>query len=157
MGVNRIDDVQRDLALKAAMDMARQCVGEDRQGGVIPALLPLSRFSDYHWQKVAEACVSGWIVERSRQLTRERLGDESTFLAFGEEPEPATLGPVAAVLPQLGDFVERRGLADKPVGAWGREDIILFARWCADLIAWAETARDERPTDPAVNEVLMAG
>jgi hypothetical protein len=157
MGVTNIDDIQRELAIRAAIAMARSVVGEDRQGGMIPALLPVAKLSDQHWRKMAEAFVSGWIIERSRQLTRERLGDEATFLAMGEEPEPASLGPVAAVLPQLGDFVERRGLADMPIGGWGRDDIILFARWCADLVVWAETARDERPTDPVINETLMAG
>ena len=154
--VSNIEDQERALCVAAAIAMAREVIKDERGGGFVAPSTRLDMLSDWQMNKLAEAFISGWIIERGRLLTKDRL-NEQRFLAMGEEPEPYTLGVCQAVLPDLGDFVEKRKLADLPIGAWSKTDITLFVRWTADLVAWAETQRDERPTDPDTNHVLMAG
>jgi len=129
-------------------------------------LNPNSKFgtlSDFEWNKLTTAVVSGWIVARSKQLTAERFWEEESFLAMGEVPEPVQLGVVAAILPGLGDFVAKMNMTDRPIGEWTKEEILLFVWTAAELVNDARTARDERPGPLVADEVhpsddlLMAG
>lgn len=110
-------------------------------------------------RKLVEAIVSGWIVERSRQLVADRL-NEAFFLATGDAPEPFELGPCAAALPALGNLAEKMGLVDLPLGAWSKDQILQFIFTATELVSEARAARDERP-GPMPNEipgdVMMAG
>jgi hypothetical protein len=150
-----IQDYERTNCIAAARDMVREVVKEGTGGGFVPPTIRLCDLRDWHWQKIVEAVTSGWIIERSRQMTKDRL-NEAIFLGMGEEPEPFTLGAVQAILPDLGKFIEQMDLKG-PIHSWSKLEITLFVRRAADLVQWAETQRDERPTDPNVGEVLMAG
>ena len=146
-GVSQIDSVEREAAITAAIAMARDVIGDSRGGGMVPPSARLEALSDWQWRKLAEAVVSGWIIERSRQLTAERFACEDAFLAMGHEPEPASLGPCAAILRPLGDFVEKRGLSAKPSAPGAARTSCSSPGWTTDLVTWAETARDERPSE----------
>jgi hypothetical protein len=150
-----ISDVQRAAAMTAAIRYGKELVAQG--DGFIPPQMQFGRLTERQWEKLAEAITSGWIIERSKQLTAERIGSEMHFLATGRDPEPSSLGNVAAILPALGGIVEERGLTDKTIGEWTKEDVLLFVYHAHDLICRAETLRDERPTEPEVGRTLMAG
>lgn len=146
---------ERDQAYTAAIRFGRDVIGEG--SGYLAPGAKLGSLSEFEWRKLAENVVSGWIIERSRQLSSERIFDETAFLAEGSEPEPSGLGHCAAILPMLGTFVEQRGLTDLPIGEWSKRDVILFVFNCADMVFRASIARDERPTDPDIGRTLLAG
>lgn len=155
MGVVSISTDERELCTASAVDMVRRVIGDEPGGGFVPPTIRLCDLRDWHWHKIVEAVTSGWIIERSRQITIDRF-NEPNFLAMNEEPEPFSLGAVQAILPELGQFVESMGLKG-PIHTWSKLEITLFVRRAADLAAYAETVRDERPTDPQAGEILMAG
>jgi hypothetical protein len=153
--VSHISDIERAAALTAAICFARDVVRDEAY-----YLKPASRLgslSEFEWEKLAEAIISGWIIERSKQLTGERFGHEHAFLAMGQDPEPAGLGHCAVTLPALGQFVEDRGLTDKPIGDWSKMDVLLFVWNAADMVLRATEMRDERPSQLPAKSVLMAG
>jgi len=141
--VERISNSERAAAISAANRHMDLVIGEGT--GFVSPNARVGSLSDYERFKLVEAIVGGWIVERSRQLTQDRLTDESFFLATGEVPEPMELGVCAVALPALGDLVEKLGLTDKPIGAWSKNDILLFVWTAAELVNEARTAKDERP------------
>lgn len=150
--VAKITGEEREAAYYAAIEMAKTCLGTEP--GEVNPNARLGTLSDSEWQKLAYSMVSGWICARSRQLTIERFGDETFFLATGEVPEPQELGICATTLPALGDLVEKMGLSSVPVTDWAKGKVLLFIWTAAELIEDARTRRDERPD--AVS-VLMAG
>jgi hypothetical protein len=156
--VERITNDERAEAIASAIDFAQSQLGDG--SGFVSRNVRLGSLSRYEWNKLAEGFVSGWIIARSKQLTRDRFADEAFFLATGEVPEPSELGVCAAALPELGDLVEKLGLADQPVGAWSREQILIFVWTAAELVLEARTAKDERPGPmprELEDDVLMAG
>jgi hypothetical protein len=153
--LNRITMDERAAAIEAAVSHAQLAIGERR--GVVSPQARIGSLSAFEWQKLVEAIVSGWIIERSRQLAADRLPDEIAILAMGSAPEPRELGTCASILPVLGDFVEKAGLGDTPIGNWSREDILHFVWTAADLVERASTLRDERPDLVGANELLRAG
>ncbi len=150
-----IDDVQRDQAYTAAINNARAIVREERN--FLSPHTRLGTMSEFEWRKLADSMVSGWIIERSKQLHGDRLLDEESFLSEGSVPEPFELGKLAGILPALGAIVERRGLSELPIGDWPREDVISFAWHVLDLAERIAVAQKETPTDPDVASTLMAG
>jgi|SRR5215218_669638 len=141
--VSRISNTERLAAFAAAVDMARTAIGSQEHH--VRQEARIGELSLFEWDKLASALVSGWIIERSRQLVAERLGDEPEFLALGETPEPYDLGTVAAVLGPLADLIEKAGLSDRPIGAWSKHEVCLFVWTATELVLEARTKRDERP------------
>lgn len=134
---------ERAESALAAVEMARGIIGEGR--GFVPPNARVGTLSDWEWQQIAVAAVSGWVAERSRQLGADRVIDERFFLATGEMPEPYDLGVCALALPALGDLVEKLGLGNKAIGEWRREHVLLFVWTAAELVAEARARNDERP------------
>lgn len=150
--LKNITAIERAAAMCAAVNMARDMV-RDGSGYLSPRSM-LGSMSQYEWDKLAEAIVSGWIIERSRQLTGSRFTQEAAFLAMGEDPEPAGLGHCAAILPALGELCEARGLTGKPIGDWSKMDVLIFVWNIADMMTRATVARDERPEFVPADQVL---
>ncbi len=139
-----------------SIELAKSAIGQER--GFVSPSARLGTLSDWEWEKVVMGAMSGWIAERSRQVTSDRLFDEGVFLATGEVPEPYELGLAANVLPGLGDLIERLGLTDKPIGAWSRDEVCLFVWTCADMLNNARARNDERPqSGDDVPDYAMAG
>jgi hypothetical protein len=159
MGVKRIEDPisseERAACVNAAIRFGRETIGNG--DGYINPKFPVGSLSDFQWKKFAENIISGWIIERSKQLVGERLFKDTHFLATGEIPEPQELGVCATALPALGDFIEKLGLADKAIGEWSKDQILLFIWHAAELIEDARTNRDERPAPIEIGRTLMAG
>ncbi len=159
MGVNLIDHEQAEAAYNNAVSLARDLVRPEAH--YLSPNAKLGSLSEAEWRKLALAIVSGWIQMRSRQLTEERFFDEQYFLATGEVPEPFELGACATVLPALGDFVEKLGVTDKPIGDWSKDQILHFVWTAFELVEEARTSRDERPgplsRPEMVGGTLMAG
>jgi len=151
MGIELITGQEREAAISAAVAHAQFMIGPGR--GFVSPYAKLGLLSDFKWRKIAEGVVSGWIVERSRQLTAERVTNEAMFLATGAVPEPMELGTCAVALPALGDLVENLGLAERPIGAWSKDDVLLFVWTAAEIVAEVRTARDERPSPLTVTEL----
>lgn len=155
-GVAKISFEEREMAYSAAIAMAKECIGPDDDLMLLNANAKLGTLSDQEWRKLAHAMVSGWICARSRQLTVERFGDETFFLATGEVPEAVELGTCESTLPALGDLVEKLGLGSKPINDWMKGQVLLFIWTAAELVEQARVARDERPGPVEISE-LMAG
>lgn len=156
MGVT-VKTAERTAAYAAAVDLAMTALGEER--GYINPRTRICDLSLWEWDKLANGMVSGWIIERSRQVVSERITDDAEILKTFEEPEPFELGAAAVALPTLGNFIADKGLNEKPIGAWSKTEILQFVHLAARLVNAAETARDERP-GPAtytLEETLMAG
>ena len=151
MGLELITGQEREAAIAAAVAHAQFTIGPGR--GFVSPNATISSLSDFEWRKIAEGVVSGWIVERSRQLTAERVTNEAMFLAMGTVPEPMELGTCAVALPALGDLVEKLGLAGTPIGAWSKDDVVLFVWTAAEVVSEVRTARDERPSSLTVTEI----
>jgi hypothetical protein len=151
--VSYIKPDERAEAYAAAVDLAKTCLGTET--GEVNPNSRLGTLSDWEWSKLAYSMVSGWICARSRQLTIERFGDETFFLATGEVPEPKELGTCATTLPALGELVEKLGLTAVPIGNWSKGQMLLFIWTAAELIEEARTGRDERPG--SVADLVMGG
>ena len=150
----KIEPRERDLAEEAAVKSMRAMLGYE--AGYINPRVGLGNMSEHEIAKIAQAAVSGWQVERSRQLVGDRIFDEAEFAATGEIPEPFELGPCSFALNGLGDLIEKMGLTDKPIGTWCKDDILIFVWTAWDLVQRAHTIRDERPgPSPVEEEVLM--
>lgn len=158
--LERITEAEATACYRHAVDLAKTCIRDER--GYISPNARISTLSDWEWRKLAVAHISGWIQERAAQVTIERVFQEEYFLATGEIPEPSDLATAMAALPALGDFIEKLGLADRPIGDWSKQDITLFVWTAFDLVREAQANRLERPSDMAPAEVvpgelLMAG
>lgn len=153
--VNLITMEEMAAAYHAAVALAKTAIGDE--DGFVKPTARIGSLSDWEWMKLCEGAVSGWIVARSRQLTSDRFGDESFFLATGEVPEATELGIVGACLPALGEFVEKMGMTEKPIGSWSKQEITLFAWTCAELVNEARVRVQERPGPVEAPEWLMAG
>lgn len=152
--MGRLEKITRDEAAAAresAADLARECIGEG--AGMIPPGARIGSLSAWEWNKLVTGIVSGWIVERSRQLGADRVWREDHFLATGECPEPAEEGLCLTALPALGDLVEKLGLTDAPIGAWSRDQVVLFVWTAVRLVEDARVSRDERPGPLSAKEI----
>jgi hypothetical protein len=150
-----IDDSHRDAAYLAAINAARSIVREERN--FLSPHARLGTLSQLEWRRLAEHLVSGWIIERSKQLHADRILDEESFLAEGSTPEPFELGRLASILPALGHMVENNGLTERPIGAWSRDEILRFVWEASDMVARIEVDQKERPTEPSVSDIMYAG
>jgi hypothetical protein len=150
--VSRISMEERAAAYYSAVDLAKTAVGEG-DGFVSPHAL-IGRLSAWEWMKLCDGAVSGWIAARSRQLTAERWGDESFFLATGEDPPAAELGVCAFCLPALGELIEKMGLTDKPIEEWSKREVMLFVWHAAEFVTQARARRDEGLGEASVPELL---
>lgn len=158
MGRVTIVQHEKDAAEEAAVRSMRDMLGYE--AGYINPRVGLGNMSEPEIAKLAQAAVSGWIVQRSRDLVGDRIFDTNEFLATGEVPEPVDLGPVAFALPALGELVEKMGLADVAIENWRKADITLFVWTAWDLVQRAHTIRDERPGPAPITEdalTLRAG
>jgi hypothetical protein len=126
----------------AAVDMAKDAVLYERN--YINPETKIGNMSLFDWDKLASAMVSGWIIARSTQVVGELIEDPNVFLSTGEIPEPRELGVVASVLPALGEFVDKMGLTDKPIGSWSKDDICMFVWNAAELINGVRAEYDRR-------------
>lgn len=145
-----------DPAEKAAVRSMRDVLGYE--AGHVNPRLGLGDMTDPEISKVAQAAVSGWIVQRSRDLVGDRIFDEHEFLATGEVPEPMELGPCSFALPALGEWLEKQGLADVAMQNWRKADILLFVWTAWDLVQRAHTIRDERPgPSPLASDLNVSG
>jgi hypothetical protein len=149
--VNRITMEERAAAYHAAVDLAQTAIGEG--DGLVSPNARIGSLSAWEWMKLCEGAVSGWIIARSRQLTAERCGDESFFLATGVEPPAAELGVCAFCLPALGELIAKMGLTDKPIGEWSKREVLLFVWHAAEFVTEARTRRNE-PGEISVAELL---
>jgi hypothetical protein len=116
----------------AAVDMARGVVRDERN--YVDPETKVGKLSLFHWDKLASAMVSGWIIARSTQVVGELIEDPNVFLATGEIPEPRELGLCASILPALGEFVDKMDLTDKTIGAWSKHDICMFVWNAVELV-----------------------
>ena len=158
MGRAVIPPRERDAAEEAAVRSMRDMLGYE--AGCINPRIGLGDMSEYEIAKIAQAAVSGWQVQRSRDLVGDRIFDEAEFMATGEVPEPHELGPVAFALPALADLVEKMELGDVTLVNWRKADITLFVWTAWDLVQRAHTIRDERPGPSLTEEdyrLLRAG
>lgn len=154
--LDHITAQERASTLSYAIEMAQTAVGIGQ--GLVSPNARVGSLSAYEWEKIAMGAMSGWVAERSRQVSGDRLYEEECLLATGEVPEPYELGLAANLLPALGDLVEKMGLSGKPVGDWRRDEICLFVWTAAQMFAAARARNDERP-EPAADtpDYLMAG
>jgi hypothetical protein len=152
---SKINDPQREAAYEAAINAARAIVREERN--FLSPHARLATLSQFEWRRLAEYIVSGWIVERSKQLHADRILDEESFLAEGSTPEPFELGRLASILPALGRMVENNELTDKPIGEWSRDEILRFVWEASDMVARITVDQKERPTEPSVSDIMYAG
>lgn len=150
-----INDQERYDCYDCAIQLAQE--GIRAETGFVHPKTPVGELSPWEWGKIAQSLISGWIVERSKQMSLDRGYQEPEFLAMGEEPEPFEVGAFGAILPQLADFIESRGLSDQPIGGWGKLDILHFLWLASKLKADADTARHERPGRVEEVDLLMAG
>lgn len=153
--LDTITSVERLSCVSFAIEMAQSVIGAGP--GFVSPSARIGTLSNFEWDKIAMAAVSGWVAERSRQVGARFL-DEQYLLATGEVPPPYELGLAALVLPGLGDLVERLGLSEKPVGQWSRNEVCLFVWTAADMLNGVRARNDERP-EPSEDglDLLMAG
>lgn len=153
--------ISKDEAMAArgaAIEYALTCIGQG--DGYINPNAKIGSLSGFEWNKLAEHIVSGWIIERSRQLTAERLTDEQEFLAIDCSPSPRGLGIAAATLPKLGAFCEQEGLSGKPINQWTKPQVLRFVWAAKELFMDAESAAKERPAFVSGlpdRDLMMAG
>jgi hypothetical protein len=155
MGRVIITAEERFAAYAAAIAMAKGLLSEE--SNYVHPKSRIGELSPLEWDKLASALVSGWIIERSRQITAERFWLDESFLSTGEDSEPAELGPCAAVLPALGGFVESEGLSDMAMGSWPKLKVLRFVALAASLVERAKVARDERPGPAEAPNTMYAG
>lgn len=146
---------EREAAYAAAVAAFDDVVGHG--AGYVHPMSRVEKLSTHEKRKIAEALISAWICERSRQLSAERICDEKAFLAEGSDPEPAALGHVASLLPAIGELVEARGIGELPINDLPKAEILLLFYNVADMATRAGIDRDERPTDPDFRTTLLAG
>jgi hypothetical protein len=149
------EDLARAQTYTAAINAGRAIVREERD--FLSPSIRLGTLSEFEWRKLAEQMVSGWIIERSKQMHAERITDEETFMKEGTAPEPFELGRIAAILPALARLVEHWGLSEQPIGEWERDQILRFLWRAIEFVEQAKVAEKERPTDPSIKNVLYAG
>jgi hypothetical protein len=149
------EDLARAQAYTAAINAGRAIVREERN--FLSPSIRLGTLSEWEWRQLAEHIVSGWIIERSKQIHAERITDEEAFLKKGATPEPFELGRIAAILPALAKLVEHWGLSEQPIGEWERDQILRFLWQAIEFIEQAKVAEKERPTDPSIRNILYAG
>ena len=141
---------ERDAAEEAAIRSVRDMLGYET--GYVNPRLGLGDMSEFELAKIVQAAVSGWQVQRSRDLVGDRIFDEAEFMATGEVPEPYELGPVAFALPAMADWLEKMELGDVAFINWRKSDATTFAWTVWDLVQRAHTIRDERPGPSPVEE-----
>lgn len=126
----------------AAVDMAQSAIACERN--FVNPETKIGRLSLPEWDKLASAMVSGWIIARSTQVVGELIEDPNVFLATGEFPEPRELGLCAAILPALGEFVEKMDLTDRPIGLWSKHDVCMFVWNAVQLLNGVTLEYDKR-------------
>src|SRR4051794_6360875 len=151
MGLELITGHEREAAIAAVVAHAQFTIGPGR--GFVSPNATISSLSDFEWRKIAEGVVSGWIVERSRQLTAVSETNEAMILAIGTVHLPMELGTFAVALAALGDLGEKRGLAGPPIGAWSKDDMLLFVWTAAEVVSEVCTAQDERKNSLTVTDI----
>lgn len=142
----------------AAIEYALTCIGHG--DGYINENARIGSLSGFEWNKLAEHIISGWIIERSRQLTAERLTNDQEFMAIDCSPSPYGLGIAAATLPKLGAFCEQEGLTAKPINEWTKPQIVRFVWAAKELFLEAASASRENPdfiSGLPDDDMLMAG
>ncbi len=125
--VSRDAELLRE-AYFAAETYARASVAEG--DGFVSPKAQVGSLSAFEWQKLVHAAVSGWIIERVAQASREQIHHDNMIFVADGDVAYREVGKMAAVLPALGSFVESKGLSDKPIGEWARDDVLTFA-WLA--------------------------
>jgi hypothetical protein len=155
MGRVAITAEERFAAYAAAIDMAKGLLSEEANH--VHPMSKIGELSPWEWDKLASALVSGWIIERSRQITAERFWLDESFLTTGEDIEPSELGPCAAILPALGSFVESEGLSDVALGSWPKLKVVKFIALAVSLVERAKVTRDERPGPVEAPQTMYSG
>ncbi len=145
---------ERDAAEEAAIRSVRDMLGYET--GYVNPRLGIGDMSELEMRKIVQAAVSGWQVQRSRDLVGDRIFDEHEFMATGEIPEPYELGPVAFALPAMADWLEKMELGGVAFINWRKSDATTFAWTVWDLVQRANTIRDERPSTASdVDDLAM--
>lgn len=140
------DDEWQLKATQSAIDACRSVVS----GEGINARASIGSLSDIEWGWIVAASVFAWIKTRAEQAVAEGTDYEIPIRSMhGRDLEPWEAGAVSSILPALGNV---QGLNwEKPVGEWGKEEIVSFAWQIHKLTVAALAARDEAVTGKIVS------
>jgi hypothetical protein len=139
------DNEQQKAAVMAAFDAVRMLWTSTEP--VINPGTPLKQLSSYELGWIVNMAISQWITTRARQVSTIRGAERLIRTLDSQIPEPWERGAILAVLPQLADWIGENELTDKPIGAWDRDAICMFAWIVYRLVDGARVVRDEMPGD----------
>lgn len=137
------DNELQERAIQAGIAAAKKVVGD------LAPTTQIKTLSDQEWGWIVSATLCGWICERSKVISERGIGQVEQLLVTlnKTDPEPWEMGAASAVLPALGEVVSDLGIAEKAIGEWSKDEVIVFVWRTFFLMDAARCARDQSPND----------